>query len=511
MISKVIRNTLLSFLLTVPASLAAENANRVVILHTNDTHSQIEPARNGLGGVVRRKAAVDSVRHAEPHVLLVDAGDAVQGTLYFTLFAGEVEQMVLNDLGYDVQILGNHEFDNGMEPLAKAYSHALPTIVSSNYDVSATPLKPLFHPYVVKQVGPYRIGFIGINIRPDGLINYRNITGVVFNDAIEAANRTAAHLREHNQVDAVVALTHVGYTKDANRPHNTDGALVANTRGIDVVIGGHSHSDLRPEDTDRIWLTNLDGDSVLVVQNAARGVDVGEVVLTFAPDNSLAAREWGKIRIDSRFDDRLPQDLADRLAPYKAAIDSIGAEPVATLAGDFNAQAMLNFMADFIMERGGKLMPGLKPDLSIVNKGGIRQQFAGPKLTTGQVISAFPFENLVLLLEVKGSDLIELFDILARQKGNGVSSTVKAVMAPDYSHCESVKIGGKPIDPERTYLVATIDYLVGGGDNMTPLKRGKIIAESEGIIYEDMLAKFRATHPVIKANDTPRMIVNSSK
>ena len=101
--------------------LAAEyvDAERLVILHTNDTHSQIDPNEKNLGGVLRRKVLIDSVRAAEPNVMLVDAGDAVQGTLYFSLFGGEVEQKVMNELKYDIQILGNHEFDNGMESLAR--------------------------------------------------------------------------------------------------------------------------------------------------------------------------------------------------------------------------------------------------------------------------------------------------------------------------------------------------------------------------------------------------------
>ena len=128
-----------------------------IILHTNDTHSRIDPDASGRGGVLRRRGVIDSVRNAEANVLLVDVSDAVQGTLYYSLFGGEVERKMMNALGYDIQILGNHEFDNGMEALAREWGQLKASRLTTNYDLTDTPLDSMFKPYEIRTVGDRRI------------------------------------------------------------------------------------------------------------------------------------------------------------------------------------------------------------------------------------------------------------------------------------------------------------------------------------------------------------------
>lgn len=484
-------------------SLPSVATDRVVILHTNDTHSQIDPDESGLGGIVRRKALVDSVRRAEPATLLVDAGDAVQGSLYFTIFKGKVEQMALNNLGYDIQIPGNHEFDNGMEAMTECYADALPTVISSNNDFSATPLRDYVRNYAIKQVGDKRIGFFGLNINPEGMISDRNSRGVVYHDALEAANTAADYLRRVGKVDAVVAVTHIGYTGDPNSGGRLDPEIAAKSRGIDVIVGGHSHTDLRPGDS-LTHIANLDGDTVLVVQNAKGGKEVGEVELIFGTNGKIAAKNWRKLRVDSRLDSHADPTLSAMLMPYRMKVDSVASTVTAPIDGDFSPTEMLNFASDYVMERGRRLVGNKRIDLSIMNKGGIRRNFTGNELTVGEIISTFPFENRVVVLEIKGSDLSAVFDIMARQKGNGISHNAKATFKPDFSGCEKVEINGRPIDPNRTYRVATIDYLAGGGDNMTPLKNGRIIAESPVILYRDMLDHLSGNKTLLKRDPNPR-------
>mgnify|MGYP000155731219 FL=1 len=149
---------------------------RIVILHTNDTHSQMEPfaathkTYGGLGGVMRRMAIIDSIRNAEPNVLLVDAGDAIQGTPYFNLFKGDAEFEAMNAMRYDIRTIGNHEFDAGMTKLAQLIKNSTADFISSNYDVSHTPLHGTLQPWVIKKVGKYKIGFLALNVNPDNLI-----------------------------------------------------------------------------------------------------------------------------------------------------------------------------------------------------------------------------------------------------------------------------------------------------------------------------------------------------
>ena len=195
----------------------AVDAEELVILHTNDTHSQIEPNDRDLGGILRRKVLVDSVRAVHDNVLLIDAGDAVQGTLYFTLYGGEVERKMMNALGYDIQILGNHEFDNGMEALAEQWRGVNAEKLSTNYDMRGTPLDTLFAPYTIKRYGNSLIGVIALNLDPKGMIADKNSEGIVYLDAIEAANATAWHLKHNEHVDGVIAVTHICllYTSEA--------------------------------------------------------------------------------------------------------------------------------------------------------------------------------------------------------------------------------------------------------------------------------------------------------
>ena len=161
---------------------------RIVILHTNDTHSQIEPfapnhkTLGGMAGVVRRMALIDSIRSVEPNVLLVDAGDAIQGTPYFNLFGGEAEFEVMNAMRYDVRTLGNHEFDARMEKLAELIKNSTARFISSNYDLSNTPLAGLIQPWAIQEVGGYKVGFLALNVNPENLIPAEACKGVVFHE-----------------------------------------------------------------------------------------------------------------------------------------------------------------------------------------------------------------------------------------------------------------------------------------------------------------------------------------
>ena len=164
-----IRNLMLLLLCALMA-VPALRAEHLMIIAVNDTHSQIDPASDGKGGVARRRAIYDQLRAENPNTVLIHAGDAVQGTLFFSLYRGEVEYALMDTLGYDAIIMGNHEFDNGMEELAAHYRNVDAVKICANYDFSATPLNGLFQPYLIKAVGDKRVAFFGINVNPAGLI-----------------------------------------------------------------------------------------------------------------------------------------------------------------------------------------------------------------------------------------------------------------------------------------------------------------------------------------------------
>ncbi|MCX4264616.1 MAG: bifunctional UDP-sugar hydrolase/5'-nucleotidase [Muribaculaceae bacterium] len=467
----------------------AVDSNKLVILHTNDTHSQIDPGSDNLGGVMRRKAIIDSVRGAEKNVLLVDAGDAVQGTLYFYLYGGKVEQEVMNILGVETRILGNHEFDNGIDSLASVLKYSDAEMLSANYDLSKTPLEGRFKPYTIKEYNGKRIGIIGLNLDPNGIISPDNFKGLEYLPIVATANLTAEKLKKDEKVDAVIALTHIGYNPAGLVG---DSVLATNSRDIDIIIGGHSHDTIDPTTENgarRSRLKNLEGKDVLVVQTGKSGRNVGKIEINLDSLGLGASPSYELIPVTERYDNYADTKLADYLSKYSAGVDSLMTMWIGTTAHELPASSpeLLNYFTDFIYDSGSEIAP--KVDLAIANKGGLRSGIPAGKFSKGQIINMLPFANYVTVLDVKGSDLAEVFDVMANTHGNGVSRNVSAeyVVSDDGAKSRNVLINGKPIDLEQTYRVATIDYLAKGGDYMTGLTRGNVVVTKKVPVFEDLV------------------------
>ena len=263
---------LLSALVIFSCSLDA-HARKLVILHTNDTHSQIEVVRSGKGigkgGVHQRAEFFAKIKAENENVLILDAGDYNQGTPYFTVFKGDLEVQVMNELGYEVVTLGNHEFDNGLDELARRLSNAKYTTVCANYDFTDTPLKDIIKPYVVIERGGLKIGIFGITTDLKTLVAKQNIKGMVYEDAYEVTDAMALKLRKELGCDLVIALTHIGYSGYPNQLSDIN--LAQKTENVDIIIGGHSHTFLKSE---KIF-KNRAGKDIVVVQAGAQGEYVG--------------------------------------------------------------------------------------------------------------------------------------------------------------------------------------------------------------------------------------------
>lgn len=251
--------------------LSAYSQKSIIILHTNDTHSRIEPIPESdrtyphRGGFERRALLIDQIREENKNVLLFDSGDFLQGTPYFNLFKGEVEVNAMNLMGYDAVTLGNHEFDYGLETLEKVIQKADFQIVSSNYDFSLTTLKDLIEPFIILKKGGVRIGVIGINVQPKGLISTENYKGVIFLDPVKTANNMASLLKTKYRCDIIVCLSHLGYYSDLN--------LAESTKGIDIIIGGHTHTYLK----EPVKRKNIENKDVNIIQTNGRGIFVGRL------------------------------------------------------------------------------------------------------------------------------------------------------------------------------------------------------------------------------------------
>ncbi len=467
----------LAFFVGLTACTSTSGSEELVIIHTNDTHSMIDPeVATGLGGVARRKVLIDSIRAEHPDAVVVDAGDIVQGTLYFHLFKGEVEQEMLNDLGYDIQILGNHEFDNGMEGLKNMLSRSKTTLLASNYEFSDSLLAEKFMPYYIKEAGDKKIGFFAVNLNPSGMISEGNYDGVTFLPWRESAQKTIDRLRNEENVDYVVAVTHIGYAgSDENPTLFGDRQLAEQTSGINLIIGAHSHTLLDPAEK----VVDADGKPVIITQTGKFGRYLGEAKINLKTGDVTERL----IPVDSRLDSRRDEELMKKIDTYRTGVDSLYAREVARIETDEplnnKSERMWQFAGNFVLDRGSRLAAGV--DGAISNKGGLRVTWNPGPLTEGAAIDMMPFNNRIVILDLKGQDLIDAFEVMDARGGDIAVGLIR----------------DSKINPERTYRIATIDYLANGGDYMTPLTRGDIVAVSPKIAYEDLL-DYLKENPIIK-------------
>ena len=266
------------YLLFVILFLTACTPDHLTILHTNDTHSQVEPKDNGQGGYARRMGLIKQERQTDPNLLLVDAGDFSQGTPYFNFYHGRVEIDAMNYMRYDAGTLGNHEFDNGMDTLAEIVKLANFPIVCANYDFTGTALEGLIQPYTIVHKGGLKIGIFGLGCQPKGVIAPKNFEPAVYLDPYPVAQAMADTLRAQD-CNVVVCLSHMG-TFGKTKKDVCDTAMVAHTRGIDVVVGGHTHKLYK-----HLRVANLDGDSIPVCQMGKSGANLGKIVLSLGDKN----------------------------------------------------------------------------------------------------------------------------------------------------------------------------------------------------------------------------------
>jgi 5'-nucleotidase len=272
-----IKSITILLLLTVTFAIAQQKT-KLVILHTNDTHSQVEPTEKSnlktsdMGGYGRRMGVIQKIRSEEKNVLLLDAGDFSQGTPYFNFFNGRVEIDAMNRMKYDAGTLGNHEFDNGMDTLAVILKKAQFPMLSSNYKLDKTPLSGMLKPWVVIEKAGLRIGIMALNINPKSLIIENNYKGLEYEDPIEKANEISAMLKKKEKCDVIICLSHLG--ADTTKMDVNDFEIAHKTRYIDVIIGGHSHSMIT-NTTEQ----NLAGKPIVIAQMAKSGLYLGRVEL----------------------------------------------------------------------------------------------------------------------------------------------------------------------------------------------------------------------------------------
>lgn len=273
------RRICLSIFVCVFTVVAVAQKKQLVILHTNDTHSCIMPLNPNLadtvlagrGGFLRRMALIEDERAKTPGLLLIDSGDFSQGSPYYNFYKGEVEVELMNRMGYDVATIGNHEFDFGLENMARIFRMAKFPIVCANYDFTGTSVEGLVKPYTIIKRNGLKIGLFGLSPQPRGLVDTTKFVGVKYLDPVETAERMAALLKTKKKCDVVICVSHLGWENE----ELTDQMLVPATRDIDIVLGGHSHTYMKTLQ----YVKNVDGKDVPVDQNGKHGIWIGRIVL----------------------------------------------------------------------------------------------------------------------------------------------------------------------------------------------------------------------------------------
>lgn len=277
-----LRKTVVLYMLLLFTAVGAYAQKKLEVLHTNDTHSCIMPlnpnladtAVAGRGGFLRRVAMIKEERAKNPDLLLIDSGDFSQGSPFYTMFKGDVEVGLMNLMGYDAVTIGNHEFDFGLENMARIFKMAKFPVVCANYDFTGTCVEGLVKPYVIIKRNGLKIGLFGLSPQLEGLVDLSKCKGVTYLDPVEVGNRVAAELKHDKKCDVVICVSHLGWL----RPDEMgDQKLLASSKDIDLVLGGHSHSYFKA----LRYVNNADGKAVPVDQNGKNAMYVGKLTLSF--------------------------------------------------------------------------------------------------------------------------------------------------------------------------------------------------------------------------------------
>lgn len=469
----------------VPASAQQESPNdtyTLTVLHTNDTHANIKPCmatcnNANLGGVARRATAIQQVRAEGGNVLLADSGDYFQGTLFFNYYQGQEAAHFMEELGYQVSGIGNHEFDSGPPALARFIEAVDFPVTSANIDASAQiSLTGLIEPYTVIEIGGESIGVFGLTTEETSNISSPG-PDVIFNDHVATAQATIAVL-EGMGLDKIVVLSHLGYDAEM--------ALGAGVSGIDLIVGGHSHSPLGPMPGAigpyPTEVTSPTGDPTLIVSSWEWGKYLGRIDLTFDENGVIQSYNGAPISIDASVpeDPVVAADVAVWEAPILAMQNTVIGSTDVLLDGTRQlVRTQETNLGNLICDAMLWKTEGVGSQICITNGGGIRASIQNGDITLGNVLTVLPFGNTVATLGLVGSDVLVALE-------NGVSQWQLAAPAGRFAQVGGLRysfdpdrpVGHRimsaelqnpdgsfsPIEPNTVYQIVTNDFMRRGGD-----------------------------------------------
>ncbi len=472
------------------------------ILHINDLHSRIQPisgsdstcsaendaAGECFGGIARVATAINTLRGelegAGENVIVLDAGDQFQGSLMYTTYKGDVEAEFMEAIGFDVMAVGNHEFDDGPENLARFTEMVSFPVISGNLDLSQSNVltDEMVPDHVVLDVNGMQVGIISA-LAVDTVETSSPGPSVIFQDEIDALQADVDALTEQG-VTMIIALTHVGLPQDIR--------IAEAVTGIDVIVGGHSHTYLSADDPDRAgpypyWITNPDGVMVPIVQAYAYSKYLGHLEVMFDDEGAVIFAEGNTMLLDASVTP--DAEIAARVAELTGPIEEAMAEVVGSTSEAIDGArevcramecTMGNLVADAMLDRVRE--QGI--DVAIQNGGGLRASIDAGEITMGEIFTVLPFQNSLATFQLDGAGIVEALENGLSQVEDGAGRFPQVAgmrytwdpAAEPGSRVVSVEIetadGFTEIDPEATYGVVTNNYMRGGGDGYATFTQG---------------------------------------
>jgi 5'-nucleotidase len=491
------------------------------ILHLNDLHSRIESinkfdstcsaeeeSKNEcFGGVARLKTAIDAERQklAGKNVLLLNAGDNFQGSLFYTTYKGAAEAEFLNLMKFDAMTVGNHEFDDSEDGLATFLDKVQFPVVTANVAASASSkIGDRIKPYIVLDKGGQKIGIVGAVANDTPELSSPGPNVLIGNDVADIT-AAVAELKKQG-VDKIIALTHVGYPRDL--------AAIAKIPDVDVVVGGHSHSflsstDPKAEGPYPTMVDNPGGYKVPVVQAGSYSKYLGDLKVVFDDAGIVKEASGAPIAIDSTI--KPDEAVLARIKELAAPIEELKSKIVAESAGPIDGSRetcrsaeceMGDLVADALLDRTKS--QGMT--IAITNGGGLRSSIDAGPVSMGEVLSVLPFQNTVATFQLKGSDLLAALENGLSQIEEG-AGRFPQVSGMKYSFDRSKPAGSRivsvevkegdafvPLDPEKTYGIVSNNYMRAGGDGYAVFAKSAVNPYDFGPNLELVVADYLAAH-----------------
>jgi 5'-nucleotidase / UDP-sugar diphosphatase len=502
---------------------AAINTTDLVIIHTNDTHGHpikfAQSPSTGSGGLPARATLVQDLKKQYQNVLVLDAGDINTGRPESNFFKAEPDIIGYNYIGYDAMVLGNHEFDNPKNVLDKQMKNANFPFLSAN--VKTKDGKLITKPYIIKTFKGFKVAIFGLTTKETATVGNPDIVkDLVFEDEVKVANELVPQLRK--QADIVIALVHMGIYENENEGSKN---LAKNVKGIDLIIDGHSHTSLEKP----IIVNNIP-----IVQAWQWGLVAGEGILKMS-GKKISGFEWKSVPINLQtklknaegkdelkfIGNEIKEDekLLAKLKPFADNVEKVLAEVIGSSDGVFsNKESRLKEteIGDLVADSMYWFTKKNGVDFALQNGGGIRTDLPQGEIKKKNIYEILPFDNSVTVVSLKGSDVKKIFDYIATiAQGKGafpqVSDGVTFTINYEKGICENILIGGKPIDENKIYKIATNSFMATGGDGYEPFKSAVDIYETSMFQRDVFIDYFKNIGAKVKPENKNRIKIIGSK